>query len=150
MPTLHLRLSPPVAPERHPSLAHALTRITVDTLGKRGELTAVLIDELAAGRWTLGGDAVTRPTAWLEISITQGTNTVAQKAAFIAAAFAELQRQLAPDGVIEAASYVLVHELPASDWGYGGASQQARQQARVAAVAAAGQVVDHQALEPPR
>jgi 4-oxalocrotonate tautomerase len=77
---------------------------------------------------------VNRPTALLEISITQGTNTVAQKAAFIAAAFAELQQQLAPEGVLEEASYVCIRELPATDWGYGGKSQQARAAAAAARV----------------
>lgn len=61
-----------------------------------------------------------RPTALLEISITQGTDTPAEKAAFIEAAFAELQRQLGCGGPLEEASYVIVRELPASDWGYGG------------------------------
>ena len=34
---------------------------------------------------------------------------------------------------MEVAGYVIVHELPASDRGYGGVSQQARKQARAAA-----------------
>ncbi len=72
---------------------------------------------------------VQRPTAWLEICITAGTNTDVQKSAFIEAAFAELQHQLAPGGALEAASYVIVHELPAGDWGYGGRTQQARRPA---------------------
>jgi 4-oxalocrotonate tautomerase len=63
----------------------------------------------------------------LEISITQGTNTQEEKAAFIQAAFAELQRQLAGDGVLAPASYVVVRELPASDWGHGGRTQRSRQ-----------------------
>ena len=62
--------------------------------------------------------------------MTAGTNSTEQKAAFIAAAFAELQQQLAPDGQLEAASYVIVHELPATDWGYGGQTQRARQVVR--------------------
>lgn len=136
MPTLHLRLSPPTTPDRHQALASALTRITVDTLGKRGEVTAVLVDELAPTRWAVGGVAVTRPTAQLEISITAGTNTAVQKAAFIAAAFAELQQQLAPAGSLEDASYVCIRELPATDWGYGGITQQDRQQARAAVAGA--------------
>ena len=136
MPTLLLRLSPPTTAERHQALTCALTRITVDTLGKRGEVTAVLVDELAPTRWTLGGAAVTRPTALLDISITGGTNTAAQKAAFIAAAFAELQHQLAPAGSLEDASYVCIRELPATDWGYGGVTQHDRQQARAGAVVA--------------
>ena len=86
----------------------------------------MVIDDLPAARWHIGGAPVVQPTALLEISITQGTNTDDEKAAFIAAAFAELQRQLAGDGAMAAASYVVVRELPASDWGYGGHTQRAR------------------------
>jgi 4-oxalocrotonate tautomerase len=71
---------------------------------------------------------VERATALLEISITAGTNTVDQKEAFIAAAYAELEAQLGHGQPLEEASYVIVRELPASDWGYGGKTQVARRQ----------------------
>jgi 4-oxalocrotonate tautomerase len=85
-----------------------------------------------AARWHIGGAPAEQPTALLEISITQGTNTQEEKAAFIQAAFAELRRQLAGGGVLAPASYVVVRELPARDWGYGGITQWARKQALAA------------------
>jgi 4-oxalocrotonate tautomerase len=133
MPTLLLKLAPLQNPERYQQLASALTDLTVRLLGKRREVTAVVIDDLPAARWHVGGAPLARPTALLEISITQGTNTPAEKAAFVQAAFAELQRQLAGGGALEPVSYVVVRELPAQDWGYGGTTQLARQQARAAA-----------------
>ena len=133
MPTLTVKISPPQGPERHRALATALTRITADTLGKRAEVTAVLIDEVAATHWHIGAERPRRPTALLEISITAGTNTAPQKAAFVGAAYAELQRQLAPGATLEEASYVIVREVAATDWGYGGQTQQARHAARLAA-----------------
>ena len=132
MPTLTLKVTPPQTPARCRELAQALTTLTAQLLGKRREVTAVLVDSLPAGSWYVGGDAVRRPTALLEISITAGTNTAEEKAAFIGAAFAELQRQL---GALEEASYMVVRELPATDWGYGGQTQKARQVARLAAPA---------------
>mgnify|MGYP001130937294 FL=1 len=132
MPTLVLKLTPLQNPERYEALASALTDLTVQLLGKRREVTAVVIDDLPAARWHIGGAPVAQPTALLDISITQGTNTEEEKATFIAAAFAELQRQLAGDGALAAASYVVVRELPASDWGYGGRTQQARKRAQAA------------------
>ena len=133
MPTLVLKLAPLQNPERYRLLASALTDLTVALLGKRREVTAVVIDDLPAARWHIGGAPVEKqPTALLEISITQGTNTQEEKAAFINAAFAELQRQLAGDGALATASYVVVRELPASDWGYGGRTQQARKLALAA------------------
>jgi 4-oxalocrotonate tautomerase len=127
MPTLQLKISPPQNPERCQALASALSLLSTQLLGKRREVTAVMIEELPAARWHIGGRAVQNPTALLEISITQGSNTPVEKAAFIEAAFGELRRQLGgPSGAMEPASYVIVREFPAADWGYGGITQQAR------------------------
>lgn len=136
MPTLQLKVSPLQNPSRYRTLAAELTRLTAEHLGKRAEVTAVMIEDLPAACWYVGGTDVQRPTAFLEISITQGTNTAQQKAAFIAAAFAELQEQLGAGAPLTEASYVIVRELPAGDWGYGGLTQAARQAARAQPVAA--------------
>ena len=133
MPTLSLKIAPLQNPDRYQALATALTQLTADLLGKRPEVTAVVIDDLPSERWWVGSAPVAGATAWLEISITAGTNTEAQKARFIEAAFEELQRQLAPGGGFEVASYVTVRELPATDWGFGGKTQRARQLARAVA-----------------
>jgi 4-oxalocrotonate tautomerase len=92
-------------------------------------VTAALTADIPAARWLIGGSDVQRPTALVEIQITAGTNTVAEKAAFVALAHAELQQQLGAGGPLEAATYVVVQELPATDWGYGGQTQAARRQA---------------------
>lgn len=126
MPTLLLKIAPLQNPERYQALAAALTTLTAETLGKRPEVTAVVIDDLPLARWAVGGRTVQGATALLEISITTGTNNAAEKARFVRDAFDELQRQLAPGGRLEPASYVIVRELPAADWGYGGQTQQAR------------------------
>ena len=132
MPTLQLKIAPLQSPELYQALATALTSLTADILGKRPEVTAVIIEDLPVARWHVGGCAVQRPTALLEISITQGTNTADEKAAFIQAAFAELQRQLGDHAApLEEASYVIVREVAASDWGYGGQTQLARRNSRV-------------------
>lgn len=83
MPTLVLKTAPLQNPERYGQLASALTDLTVQLLGKRREVTAVVIDDLPAARWHVGGAPLKQPTALLEISITQGTNTPVEKAAFI-------------------------------------------------------------------
>jgi len=126
MPTLQLKISPKQTPQRCQSLAHALTELSTRHLGKRGEVTALMIEELPGSQWFIDASAVHGPTACLEISTTQGTNTAQEKAAFIAAAFAELQAQLGVDQPLASASYVIVREVPATDWGYGGHTQAAR------------------------
>ena len=129
MPTLHLQVAPLLNPEQYSPLAQALTALTARVLGKRPEVTVVVIDDLPAARWHIGGQALSAAsalTAWLQIDITAGTNTAEQKAAFVAEALAELQRQIGAGRPLAEASYVTVRELPATDWGYGGLTQAAR------------------------
>jgi 4-oxalocrotonate tautomerase len=130
MPTLNLKVTPPIDAAQAQTLAAALTTLTADVLGKRREVTTVTVESLSAAQWFIAGQPAARATAQLQIHVTAGTNTAEQKAKFIAAAFALLQSELAPDGSLEAASYVQAHELPATDWGYGGRTQAARQAER--------------------
>lgn len=127
MPTLQLHVSPLPTPARCQQLAVALTELTATLLGKRAVVTAVTITGLPAAQWFVGATPVDQPTAMLDITITQGTNTGAEKAAFVAAAFAELQHQLAYRAALHETSYVTVWEVPATDWGYGGLTQAGRQ-----------------------
>jgi 4-oxalocrotonate tautomerase len=137
MPVLKLQVAPLQNPERYQRLAAALTRLMAELLGKQADLTAVVIQDLPAAQWHIGGAAVEHPTALLEVNITAGTNTPSQKAAFIVAAYAELERQLGAGGPLAQASYVIIRELPAGDWGYGGRTQaeRARRRAEIALMA---------------
>lgn len=132
MPILTLKTAPLIDTAARAPLARALTGITHHTLGKRRDVTAVVIEDLPAAGWAVGGEPTDRPTVFLEISITAGTNTAEEKAAFIAAAWAELQRQLGGSSGLEPASYIVVRELPAGDWGWGGRTQAARLAERAA------------------
>jgi 4-oxalocrotonate tautomerase len=131
MPTLTVKLAPLPSEPVQQRLAEALTAVTVDTLGKRDAVTAVVFEPVPASQWWIGGHRVQKATAMLEIRITAGTNSAEQKARFIEAADAVLQRHLAPHAALEEASYVVVHELPGTDWGYDGLTQRARQLGRV-------------------
>jgi 4-oxalocrotonate tautomerase len=123
MPTLQLKLTPPQAAERLQVLARRLTDLSTQVLGKRREVTAVVIEELWPGRWFVGGRNPGRATALLEIRVSEGTNSAEEKEAFIAAAYEELAQQLGP---LEEASYVVVQEVAATDWGYAGRTQAER------------------------
>jgi 4-oxalocrotonate tautomerase len=128
MPTLRLQISPLQNPDRYAALGAALTRITAQVLHKRPEVTVVMIDDLPAARYLVGGRATEQPLACLEISVTAGTNTADEKRQFIQQAHAELHRQLSVGAaLLNEASYVIVRELPATDWGYGGYTQAHRQ-----------------------
>ena len=123
MPPLQLKIAPPQSADRLAALARRLTELSTQVLGKRREVTAVVVEELWPGRWFIGGRPVTDATALLEIRVTQGTNTAAEKEAFVAAAWEELGQQLGP---LHEASYVVVQEVPATDWGYAGRTQAKR------------------------
>jgi 4-oxalocrotonate tautomerase len=123
MPTLQLKLTPPQPADRLGVLARRLGALSTEILGKRHEVTAVVIEELWPGRWFVAGRNPRDATALLEVRVTQGTNTPAEKEAFIAAAWEELAQQIGP---LEEASYVVVQEVAATDWGYGGRTQAAR------------------------
>jgi 4-oxalocrotonate tautomerase len=126
MPTLTLKLSSSPSEKTLEALGSSLTKITHDLLGKREELTALMIEALPSRQWFIGGEPISGPTAWLEISISAGTNTEAQKESFIHAAHDVLKAGLNSNGVFALASYVIVRELPMTDWGYGGITQAAR------------------------
>lgn len=126
MPFLRLTLAPEPALSVAAELAERLTTLMAERLGKRAELTSVLV-ETARGLWAIGGAAQAK-AAHLEVTITAGTNSDAEKAAFIAAAAALLDKHL-PD--LHEATYVTVREAPATHWGYNGRTQRARRLASV-------------------
>jgi 4-oxalocrotonate tautomerase len=123
MPTLQLKITPPQPSDRLAVLARGLSKLSTDILGKRREVTAVVVEELWPGRWFIGDRGPRQATAMLEMRITQGTNTAQEKEDFIAAAYEQLEQQLGP---LEEASYIVVQEVAATDWGYGGRTQAAR------------------------
>jgi 4-oxalocrotonate tautomerase len=126
MPTLTLKLSSLPSETTLETIGASLTKITHDLLGKREELTALMIEALPSRQWFIGGVPITEPTAWLEVSISAGTNTEPQKESFIHAAHDLLKTTCNSSGTFAVASYVIVRELPTTDWGYGGITQAAR------------------------
>ena len=126
MPTLHLRITPLHNPQHYAALGQGLTELTARVLHKRAEVTVVIIDDLPPARYHIAGLAATQTAACLTIQITSGTNSVEEKAQFIASAYDLLIKLL---GDLHAASYVIVQEIPATDWGYGGLTQSARRAA---------------------
>ncbi len=104
-------------------LQNQATHLMAEIMGKKAELTAVLVEHTSEARWSVGGAPV-RVAAHLDVKVTAGTNTPEEKAAFIAAAKQLLKDTLGPE--LPLATYVVVHEIAADAWGYDGRTQAAR------------------------
>ncbi|HMS04790.1 MAG TPA: 4-oxalocrotonate tautomerase family protein [Burkholderiaceae bacterium] len=126
MPTLTLQLNHQPSAERAAEIARRLTALTATLLGKRPEVTAVVIQAMPREHWFIGGEAAALPAARLGIRISSGTHTDGEKAAFIAQAWRALAQWHAPLGELAPASYVEISERPLEDWGYAGRTQAAR------------------------
>lgn len=133
MPLIQITLAaPPAAPETIAALQRDTTRLMRDLLHKDAALTVVAVSQLPAGSHAAAGRAV-QSAASLVATITAGTNSDADKAAFVAAATRMLAAAI---GGSAAPVYVALHELPATDWGYDGRTQAARRAERIAREAA--------------
>jgi len=132
MPFIHLSIrgaQPNVTDVAH--LQVAITRLMADILRKKAELTVVHVDAQADAAWSVNGlPLADGQLAWqMTAFITAGTNTVEEKASFIAHAHETLQGMLGPS---LAPTYIVVQELANTDWGYDGKTQAARAQATAA------------------
>lgn len=126
MPYLDIRIAALCTDETAARLAGRLTALTAELLAKKRELTSVSVQCVAPQRWLVGGTPLSvrgDTTFFVEANVTAGTNDARQKADFIAAAFATAEEIL---GKTDAASYVIVREVPADAWGYQGLTQAAR------------------------
>ncbi|MFC9229799.1 4-oxalocrotonate tautomerase family protein [Streptomyces decoyicus] len=111
---------PDLAADVQRALAEGLTRLAVSALHKSSARTIVHINLVPAGSYYIDG----RPLAGVrdahvEASITVGTNSAAEKAAFIARAGELLSDLLGP----LPRSGVALHELHPESYGYNGVTQ---------------------------
>jgi 4-oxalocrotonate tautomerase len=116
----------------HAAIARTLTGLAAGVLHKKAELTAVRVEPVEPATWFIGNEPIgqARSTLQAQIQITRGTNTPDEKARFIAAVFDEIGALV---GALHPTSYVVVEELDANAWGYGGRTQEARRDAATAA-----------------
>ena len=113
-----------------------LTRKTVDVvaeltqsvLGKQLPVIAITVQYIAADAWFIGGQSMAsqgKSAFHLDISITDETNTKAEKARYLREVHAAMAA-LMPD--LHEVSYVHVIDARAAAYGYGGLTQEHRHQ----------------------
>jgi 4-oxalocrotonate tautomerase len=113
----------PVLSER---LANQVTSLTQQHLRKDPTITAVAVTYVDPRHWFAGGVSLAQQgltTYWLDIKVVDGTNTKVELAAYLNALFDALGDSL---GTLHHESYALVHEVPASAYGFGGKTQEYR------------------------
>jgi 4-oxalocrotonate tautomerase len=126
MPYLNLKLSTSPSAALRAQAVAVLTDLTAAILGKKRELTAIVVEHVAPGDWSIGARTLAdlgQASFYLDIKITEGTNTKAEKARYVAEVFRALEGLL---GAIHPASYIVVADVRADSWGYQGATQEFR------------------------
>lgn len=126
MPILDLKVSAAKTPALTRAIADLLLDLTAGILGKRRDLTAIAIGYVDPDDWIVGGEPLSaqgRSSFYLEIKITDESNTWEEKSRYIREVFAGFERLL---GALHEESYIHVHDVRAAAYGYGGLTQERR------------------------
>ncbi|MEZ5611225.1 MAG: hypothetical protein R3E45_12395 [Rhodocyclaceae bacterium] len=126
MPYLHLRLAAEASDTLAERTATVLLEHTAALLGKKPEVTSVTVEFVDPRRWRIGGKRLAdsgHSAFHLDVKITDGTNTKAQKAAYLRRVFDDLAALLP---TLDPASYIVIDDVRADAWGFGGRTQEAR------------------------
>lgn len=130
MPLLNVTLSGVPDDALAAAVAAALSEITARILRKDPAVTAVAVSFVPAAHWFTGGVSLAAKGASsfsLDVLVVDGTNTKDEKAAYLDAVFAAMAGLLPK---LDPESYILVREVKADAYGYGGRTQEHRYVAR--------------------
>ncbi len=109
-------------------VVQAVAGLTQSVLGKQLPVTAITLQHIPHDRWFIGGRPLSelgQNAFHLDISVTDETNTKAEKARYIKEIYAAFQEIL---GELHDCSYVHVIDARAAAYGYGGRTQEYRHQ----------------------
>lgn len=120
---VHLANTQPLSESQTQQLVQGITDVMVQTLGKKRHLVAVSMDYLPPTQWFIAAQTLATNSAFIQAYLTEATNSEAEKAQAIAELHGLLQTVL---GKVEEATYIVLNNLPATDWGYAGKTQAQR------------------------
>ena len=123
------------SPSLKADIAAAVSELTAKILHKDPKVTAIIVKSAAAADWFAGGKSLAEQNLasfWLDVHVTEGTNTKDEKAAYLAAMFKRMGELLGP---LHTESYLHVDEVKGDAYGFGGLSQERRYIANKLAVA---------------
>lgn len=126
MPILNVKISGKRSDAVTSSVSRMLQDHTHRILRKDPALTAIAIDYINPRDWIVGGETLAKQAKssfYLNIKITDETNTKDEKAAYIRAVFDGFSALL---GTLHEESYIHVEDVRAAAYGYGGKTQERR------------------------
>ena len=107
-------------------IAEAVTALTAQILRKAPKVTAVLVSEADAADWFAGGASLAEQglaSYWIDVHVSEGTNTKDEKAAYLAAVFDRMASLIGP---LHPETYLHVDEVRGDAYGFGGLTQERR------------------------
>lgn len=113
-------------PSLKAEMAAAVTELTASILRKDPKVTAIIVKSVDAADWFAGGKSLAEQNLasfWLDIHVSEGTNTKDEKAAYLAAMFKRMGELLGP---LHNESYLHVDEVRGDAYGFGGLTQERR------------------------
>ena len=114
------------SPSLKADIASAVSELTAKILHKDPEVTAIIVKSVEAGDWFAGGKSLADAklaSYWLDIHVSEGTNTKDEKGAYLAAMF---QRMAGILGPLHHETYLHVDEVKGDAYGFGGLTQERR------------------------
>lgn len=126
MPILNITVAGTPETVPAPRIAALLLRHTGEILHKAAALTAIAVQYRDRAHWYVGDAslaALGKASFFLDIKISDETNTAAEKAAYIDAVYRGMAELL---GELHEVSYVHIDDARPAAWGWGGLTQQVR------------------------
>jgi len=114
------------SPSLKADIASAVSELTAKILRKDPEVTAIIVKSVDASDWFAGGQSLAEQklaSYWIDIHVTEGTNTKDEKAAYLAAMFERMAEILGP---LHPETYLHVDEVKGDAYGFGGLTQERR------------------------
>ena len=126
MPILNFKVSAKRSPEMTARISSILLDLTSRILHKDPQLTAIAIEYIDPEDWIVAGKSLAehgKRSIYLDIKITDETNTKHEKAEYISQVFKAF---FALFGDLHEVSYIYVQDVRATSYGYGGKTQEYR------------------------
>jgi 4-oxalocrotonate tautomerase len=114
------------SPSLKVDIANAVSELTAKILHKDPKVTAIIVKSVDAADWFAGGKSLAEQklaSYWIDIHVSEGTNTKDEKAAYLAALFKRMGELLGP---LHEESYAHVDEVKGDAYGFGGLTQERR------------------------